>query len=668
MIEYSYWIVLLPLVAAFGIFFFGRWLPLKGASLGILSILTGLFLSLNLFWKLLQHPGVIADLSIPWFRFGMYQMELSFYVDGLAALMLVVVTLVSSMVHIYSTSYMHDDPRFKRYYAYLSLFTFAMLILVVANNFLQMFIGWEIMGAASYLLIGFWFEKTSAANAARKAFITTKVGDLGFFIGLMSLFALLGTLNFNQLQQRIAEGLLSPSACAFIGLCLFTGAMGKSAQFPLHIWLPDAMEGPTPVSALIHAATMVAAGIYMIARAYFIFEHGPLSLEAIAIIGAITAFTAASMALVTTDIKRVLAFSTISQLGYMTLALGAGAHSEGRVAAIFHLGTHAFFKALLFLGAGSVIHAVHTNDIRQMGGLSGKMKGTFITFTFAWLAICGIWPFAGFFSKDAILESVYLGGHPTLFWIGVFVAFMTAFYMTRLYLLVFTGAPRDQKIYDHAHESPLAIVLPMALLAALALASGYLFHGVWNIHHWLEPVAENLETVAAQAEPAVHSLPHWFFPAVGSAAGISGIFLAFLIYVKRVVAPEKIVETFRPLHTLLERRYYLDDLFIHIFIQPADKLAAALYYFDHKIYDRFLVDGAAHTVFIFGQVYSWFDKYIVDGCVNFCGWLAQGLGRLVRLLQSGAVQAYLLITTLGLAMLLMSRLNLTLRTLFLRLF
>jgi NADH-quinone oxidoreductase subunit L len=368
---------------------------------GIAAIGYCLIHSLGILATVVGQPGFTNETSWTWFRFGIFETQWGFLIDGLSALMLVVVTLVSFLVHLYSISYMKDDPRFKRFYAYLSFFTFAMLLLVVANNFLQIFIGWELVGLASYLLIGFWFEKTSAAAAGKKAFLTTKVGDLGFFIALMMIFSLLGTLNFAQVAARVSENLISPQVAGAIALLLFWGAVGKSAQVPLHVWLPDAMEGPTPVSALIHAATMVAAGVYLVARTYFLFEHAPFALGTVAWTGGITALIAATMALVATDFKRVLAFSTVSQLGYMMLAMGLG----DKVAGMFHLTTHAFFKALLFLCAGSVIHATHENDIRKMGGLSRKMVWTFMTFAVALLAISGVWRLAGFYSKDMILEA-----------------------------------------------------------------------------------------------------------------------------------------------------------------------------------------------------------------------------------------------------------------------
>lgn len=635
---------------------------MKGAILGILAMCYGLIHSIGLFVTMLKNPGLVHEISLPWFRFGIYQMELGILIDGLTATMLVVVCLVSLMVQLYSLGYMHDEPRFKRYYAYLSFFTFSMLVLVVANNLLQTFIGWELVGVASYLLIGFWFEKESAANASKKAFITTKLGDLGFFIAILTTFSLLGTLNFGQLEGRVGEGLISAGMCAFIALGLFCGAAGKSAQFPLHIWLPEAMEGPTPVSALIHAATMVAAGIYMIARTYFIFEHGPVAMEVIAGFGLATAFIAASMALVTNDIKRVLAFSTVSQLGYMMLALGVG----GRTAGLFHLTTHAFFKALLFLGAGSVIHSVHTNDIREMGGLSKKMLWTFWTFTFAWVAISGIWPFAGFFSKDLILEAVYESGHHGYFYVAVFVAFLTAFYMTRLYLLVFVTEPRDQHKFAHAHESPPTMVIPLVVLAILSLVSGLAFHYGVDLNAFFGGAAHAAGEAAAHGAEAHHlAPPSWFVPAIGSAAAVGGILLAFVFYAssnKQMV--ESLAASMAPVHKLLDRRYYVDEFFIYGFVKPADALARALSRFDQEYYDRWIIDGAALLMWHIGRVKNWFDRCIVDGLVNLWGHLAQISSFLLGKLQTGMVQNYILVIVLGFAALVFLRFNLDLTRIF----
>ena len=624
MVDHAYWIVLAPLISSLVVFFFGRWLPLRGAPVGVLAQAYALVHSLGLFFAFLAGAASPAELSVPWFRFGIYQTELGVTVDGLFAGMCLIVTLISFLVHVYSLGYMRGDPRFKRYYAYLSFFTFAMLFLVAANNFLQIFIGWELVGVASYFLIGFWFERSSAAYAGRKAYVTNKVGDLGFLIAILMIFSLLGTLNFAQVQGRISEGLISRGVCTVIALLLFCGAAAKSAQVPLHVWLPDAMEGPTPVSALIHAATMVAAGVYMIARTYFIFQHGGLSLEIIAWIGGLTAFLAATMALVATDIKRVLAFSTISQLGYMMLALGVG----GREAAVFHLFTHACFKALLFLGAGAVIHATGTNDIREMGGLSKKMLGTFWTFSFGWVAICGVWPFAGFFSKDAILEAAHVSGHHALFWIGVFTALLTSFYMTRLYILVFVNDHKNIDIYNHAHEAPLSMLLPMMVLALLSLGAGLFFQYGMDF-------AAFLGAAKAPAEQAAAAGPAWFVPVWSSIASLGGIALAILFYSRRAFSAEALARAFQPVYNALEHRYWFDELYLYGFVVPADSLARFLSFFDSRILDR--TGGVS--------------------LVNLFGISADRVGAVFRRAQTGMVQNYILFSVFGFGLLVVWRLG-----------
>lgn len=689
MIEHSYWILFLPLISALVIFFFGRYLPMKGALLGIFATGICLLQSSGILLKFVYQPELIDHLrihiknpdqyaeildllqiSIPWLRFGIHEIDLAIFIDGLTALMLVVVTLVSFLVHIYSLGYMHygepeEDPRFKRYYAYLSFFTFAMLLLVVANNFLQLFIGWELVGVASYLLIGFWFEKSSAAYAGKKAFITTKLGDLGFFVGIMMIFARLGTLNFIQVERHVQAGsLIFPQTAFVIGLLLFCGAIGKSAQTPLHVWLPDAMEGPTPVSALIHAATMVAAGVFMVARTYFIFDVGLLNLpldwlrevhvlDVVGWVGGITALLAATMALVATDIKRVLAFSTVSQLGYMMLAMGVG----GRTAGMFHLTTHAFFKALLFLAAGSVIHAVHTNDIREMGGLSKKMIWTFATFLCAWVAISGIPPFAGFFSKDAILEAAFHSGHHALFWLAVFVAFLTSFYMTRLLLLVFWTEPRNIEKFSHASESPYSMTVPLVVLAILSLLGGMIFQYGVDLNRLLE-----MQSVAGEnslAESAVGSASKFFVPTVSSLAALAGIVLSFLFYLKKFFSADALAEAFRPVYKTLVAKYGFDELYLSCFVKPADLLAQGLARIDFHLVDQIGVDGVGWFTAQLSKIQNWIDDVIVDGLVDFWGKLCQSFSVGLKKIQTGFVQNYLLIFVLGFGLLLFWKLEIT---------
>ena len=456
---------LIPLLQAFSfvmIVFFLRWREKLASGFAISMIVLGWIMSVwVLFETIARYMGAHGAPVEPYqwkvllTSFARMNLEVGILVDPLAAVMLVVVTTIGACVQIYSVGYMHGDPRFSRFFAYLSLFLFSMLGLVLANNFFMIFIFWELVGLTSYLLIGFWFEKKIAADAGKKAFITTRLGDLGFIVGLLLIGTYAGTFNFTQVFDKVSLGVIPAGILTVIAIGIFCGAVGKSAQFPLHVWLPDAMEGPTPVSALIHAATMVAAGVYLVARTMDVFIGSADASFVVATIGCITSFLAATIALTQNDIKRVLAYSTVSQLGYMIMALGLygydsaqGHHSPGYYAGTFHLMTHACFKGLLFLGAGSVIHAVRTNDIREMGGLYRKMPRTSITFMIASLAIAGIFPLAGFWSKDEIVAAT--SGHPVFMFFTLLIAFMTAFYMWRLCFMTFFGEPRDAEKYEHA--------------------------------------------------------------------------------------------------------------------------------------------------------------------------------------------------------------------------
>ncbi|MBI3564414.1 MAG: NADH-quinone oxidoreductase subunit L, partial [Elusimicrobia bacterium] len=478
MIEHAYLIPLIPLAASLIVMFGAKedpHSPLPWVGIGAMGLC--LVIASSILWSF--AAGTLAlpyEHNWHWFSFAttvagksfVMDVPIGVYIDPPAAVVLVVVTLVSLMVQVYSVSYMHDDKRYKRYFAFVSFFTAAMLGLVASSNLLVTFMCWELMGVSSYLLIGFWFEREGPCEAQKKAFMTTKLGDSGLYLALLLIYAKVGSFQFTQINQFFSNGYISATAATVAGLGILFGAMGKSAQFPLFIWLPDAMEGPTPGSALIHAATMVAAGIIMVAKLYVVFLASPIAMETAAWIGLATAFLAASMALVSYDIKRVLAFSTVSQLGFMMCALGAGGYTAG----LFHLTTHAFFKALLFLGAGSVIHAVHTNDMRLMGGLSKKMPLTFVTMLIAVLAIAGFPFLSGYYSKDMILAAVWNHNH-TMFWILLFSALMTAFYMSRLFFLTFWGDDRDHEKFHHAHESPALITVPLSILAFFAVVSGY---------------------------------------------------------------------------------------------------------------------------------------------------------------------------------------------------
>ena len=477
MIRYAYIIPFLPLLSFFINIAVGKRLPRKGDWLCLGTIAIGLAMSIGIFYEVFRayDPNFRYHVVFPWLTVGDRALfNTGILIDNVTAVMLLVVTIVSTLVHLFSIGYMHGDPRYSRYFAYLSIFSFSMLGLVLAESFLFIYIFWELVGLSSYLLIGFWFEKKSASDAGKKAFIVNRVGDFGFLIGILIIYATCGVLGYDQVFLAIGEGKLSGTLLTLAGIGVFCGAIGKSAQFPLHVWLPDAMEGPTPVSALIHAATMVAAGVYLVGRVYPMFT--PDAFLFIACIGLITLFLTATIALAQNDIKKVLAYSTCSQLGYMIMGLGVGGYTAG----LAHLATHAAFKACLFLGSGSVIHAVHSQDIQEMGGLRKKMPITFVTFLIATLAISGVPGFSGFYSKDMILGAALEFGMKSanplhmIFFIGaLFTAGLTAFYMFRLVILTFFGAPKDHHKFDHAHESPPSMWVPLVILAGLSFSFWY---------------------------------------------------------------------------------------------------------------------------------------------------------------------------------------------------
>jgi len=543
---------------------------------------------------------------------GGLTIHLGLMVDSLTAVMLVVVTVVSLMVQIYSQGYMRGDPGYHRYYAFMSLFTASMLGLVLADNLLFLFVFWELVGLCSYLLIGFWFHRPAAANAAKKAFIVTRLGDFGFLAAILLLFSRTGTFDIGQLHMYAIAGTLAGTTLTWAAIGIFAGAVGKSAQFPLHIWLPDAMEGPTPVSALIHAATMVAAGVFLVARTFPLFEHSAQALTTVAIIGGFTAIFAASMGLVMTDIKRVLAYSTISQLGYMMLGLGTGGVAIG----IFHLFNHAFFKALLFLGAGSINHATGTFDMRLMGGLRKVMPWTYATFVIASLSIAGIWPLSGFWSKDEILASS-LANQPVLFYLAMLTVFMTAFYMFRVVFMTFGGEYRggSPEAHGHPHESPPVMVTPMVILAVLAVVSG-----LWN-------VAGHFDVFMGHGE--THSFVQGFFgilthplPWLSLIMAGLGILLAYAIYSAKALSAERIGSLFSPLYTLFYEKYWFDELYENTLVKTA------------------LVNG-------FFAGLQQLDTYGVDGAVNGVANGAMAGGRAIRRAQTGQLQLYGLAIGIG---------------------
>jgi len=579
--------------------------------------------------------GPFYQATRDWFFAGPFRFELGVLVDGTSATLLCVVTVLSFLIQLYSLGYMRKSPRFNLYFAVVSLFTGGMLLATIANNVLQFFIGWEIMGLCSYLLIGFDYERDAAAAAGRKAFLTTRLGDLGFMLGIFLLFTTFGTLNIVQLGER-ASSELTTRAATTIALLLFCGSVGKSAQMPLHVWLPDAMEGPTPVSALIHAATMVAAGVYLVVRFFFIFSLSPVAMDVVGWVGGLTALVAASSALTAGDIKKVLAYSTISQLGFMFAALGGGRNPS---AAMFHLTTHAFFKGLLFLGAGSVIHALHTNDLWKMGGLAKKMPLTAITFAAGWLAIIAVPLTSGYFSKEAVLHAVY-ERQPALFWVLAFTAFLTSFYMTRLVILAFLGDTRDPTRFAQAHESPASMTFPLVLLAGLSLFAGGLLHynGNWG------SLIQGLAPAGAETANNVVLL-------ASIAALIAGVGLAASMYSYGSLDPAALSKRFPGIHSFLTRRY-ADDVYAWIIKNTVNPLALLAAKLDYQVLDQGLVDGVGRLGRRVAGFKSWVDDKIVDGIfVNGWGTMSQSAGILVRRLQSGAAQFYLLAAAFGLSLL-----------------
>ena len=548
-----------------------------------------------------EAKGLTQVEVLPWIKSGTLDINWALRIDTLTAVMLIVVNTVSCLVHIYSIGYMHHDPHRPRFFAYLSLFTFAMLMLVTSDNLLQMFFGWEGVGLASYLLIGFWFKKPSANDAAMKAFIVNRVGDFGFALGIFALFMVTGSIDLDAVFQA-APGLVGQTftflswevdVLTTICLLLFMGAMGKSAQFLLHTWLPDAMEGPTPVSALIHAATMVTAGVFMVARLSPLFEITPDALVVVTVIGAITAFFAATVGLVQNDIKRVIAYSTCSQLGYMFVALGVGAYG----AAIFHLFTHAFFKALLFLGAGSVIHAMSDEqDMRHMGGLYKMIPTTYAMMVIGTLALTGF-PFsAGFFSKDAIIESAFAAHgtfHLEAFYMLVFAAFLTSFYSWRLIFMTFHGRSRaTPDVLSHVHESPKVMLIPLFVLALGAVAAGFVFKDFFFGNSYEAFWGASLFT--AESNHIVHefhNVPSWvkFSPLI---AMIAGFVLSWLFYIQSPAFPGMLAKVFEPIYLFLYNKWYFDELYDFIFVKPAKWLARQFW----QIGDQILIDGIVNGV------------------------------------------------------------------------
>ena len=611
MIQNVWLIPAFPLIAFLVNVSFGRrWLkqwtgPLAAAAIGASAVMAiGVFLEVHA-----GHERTIVRLY-EFIGVGDFHVDVAALVDPLSSAMLLVVTIVSFLVHVYSIGYMAHDRGFWRFFSWLPLFVFAMLILVLGDNYLVMFVGWEGVGLCSYLLIGFWFERPEPAGAAKKAFIMNRIGDWGFMIGMITSFLVFGTMNFVEIFDRVAKDPPAQGVLSLICLAFFLGATGKSAQLPLYSWLPDAMEGPTPVSALIHAATMVTAGVYLVARSTPLFEAAGPVLAGVGGVGALTAIFAATIALVQFDIKRVMAYSTVSQLGYMFLALGVGAP----IAAMFHLITHAFFKALLFLGSGSVIHGIgDVQDMRRMGGLRTKMPITYWTMVIAGGALSALPPLAGFWSKDEILGSAFKNGYPLLWGVGVLTGGLTAFYVTRAIWLTFHGQPRDRHLYDHAHESPRVMTVPLLVLAAGSVLVGFIGFPPDNgfLHAFLRPAVETAH--AGAVETGTNWSEFLMLAAVSTAVGVGGILLGLSMYSRGRPDPAAVSRAAGPYYDVLVNKYYVDE-----------------------VYDRRLVDAGKAVA---GAAWA-FDIHIIDGLVNRFGWAIKLGGGALRRVQTGVVGNY----------------------------
>ncbi|MDQ3049814.1 MAG: NADH-quinone oxidoreductase subunit L [Bacteroidota bacterium] len=613
-------IPLLPLISFLLLGFFGRRLPgNSGGIIGVLSLSISAMLSLYTAWQYFFVNGMvdgvyetITPFKYTWLTFSEnISIDMGIILDPLSVMMLVVVTFVSLMVHIFSIGYMKGEARFSTYYSYLSLFTFSMLGLVVSTNIFQIYMFWELVGVSSYLLIGYYFEKPSAVAASKKAFIVTRFADLGFLIGILILGLGAGSLDFMTIMERltgssspeltgmITTSFLGVSALTWALTLIFIGGAGKSAMFPLHIWLPDAMEGPTPVSALIHAATMVVAGVYLVARLFPVFANDPVTMDIITWVGATSAIFAAIIACTQTDIKRVLAYSTMSQIGYMMFALGISGINDGNntgyIGSLFHLFTHAFFKSLLFLGAGAVIHMVHSNDMKDMGGLKKFMPVTHLTFLIACLAIAGIPPFAGFFSKEEILLAAW-NSNPAIYWIALITSGITAFYMFRLYFSIFFSKPAA--IHDHHGEGTFTMKLPLIILGVLTVVAGFV------------PFAS---LVTPSGLPS-HSEIHLVFSIAPVSLALTGIIIAYVLYFRENEKPVKIAAAMGGIYRSAYNKFYIDEIYFFI---------------------------TKNILFnLVGRTSAWVDKKLVDGTMNFIGYLTVLTSELTRGMQSGRVQNY----------------------------
>ena len=667
--EYIWLIPCLPLIGALcnGITaFLGIRLPkllVAGIAVGVMAgaFVVSCFSFLEIYHI---HEGSREFIQViyEWIHIGKLSVPLGFLVDPLSCVMILIITGVGTLIHIYSYGYMHEDPGFQRYFTYLNLFVFFMLLLVLGENILIMFVGWEGVGLCSYLLIGFWFQDKEKAVAGMKAFIVNRIGDFAFICGFCLLYWGLAqhgvhTLSFMELREHapLLTGMtvMGMGIVTAITLLFFIGATGKSAQIPLYVWLPDAMAGPTPVSALIHAATMVTAGVYMIGRNYFFFEMAPVTMTVVATVGALTALFAATIGCTQYDIKKVLAYSTVSQLGYMFLGMGVGAFSAG----IMHLMTHAFFKGLLFLGAGSVIHAMHhEQDMRKMGGLRHHIPWTYLTFLAGFVAIIGLPPFAGFVSKDEILWLTYSSGvYGKVLWaIGYITAGLTAFYMSRLFFMTFFGESRvDAHTKEHLHESPMVMVIPLAILAVLSLIGGFIgwpaaLGGSNPFHHWLSSVF-NAGVIEHHTASHAHPIDEYVLMALSVSLAIGAAIMAYKWYAKKSDQPAAFVAKFSGLHRLIFNKYFIDELYQATFVRGLLAWNRFLAWFDGWFIDG-IVNGVAQLGVVVSRINGWIDKWFVDGLVNLVANFSRFMGSLLRRVQTGQIQSYVYFAMFGLTL------------------
>lgn len=677
MAQNAIWIALLPLCAFIIQVFFGKRLPRHGDFVSVAAIFGSFLIACPIFFELFQTGHVHDILQYNWISLpgveagklnSAFNIVIGVLINNLTAIMLFMVTLCATLIHLFSTGYMHGEDRYHLFFAYISLFSAGMLGLVLSDNLLTFFICWEIMGLCSYLLIGFYYQKPSANNASIKAFMTTRVGDTMFFLGICGLYYIFGTSNFEAIYKAVEGGVGKEiliggvPAYVFIGFALLMGTVGKSAQFPLQVWLPDAMEGPTPVSALIHAATMVAAGVFLLIRTFPLLDAAEVVLPVVAYIGAITAFLAACIAIVQVDIKKVLAYSTISQLGYMVMGVGVGAFSAG----FMHLITHACFKACLFLASGSVIHSVHTQDMREMGGLRSKMPVTFLTMLITTLAISGVPGFSGFVSKDRILGgalayAMETGSNWAIPVLGFMTAGITAFYMFRLIFMTFTGHARNEEKHHHAHEQPLPMIIPLIVLAALSFSIVYAGPtGIESIDQifpvkWFDVALEGAMHdmgIHAHGNHEIHHHAHSLALIISLCVAGLGIGISALTYFFKLINPAAFEKALKPVHTLLWNKYFFDELYLNVLIQKGllnwNRFLAA---FDDLVVDRIFVDGWGKVTMVTKSIVGKFDDVVVDRIlVDGTGDVASVGGWVVRQLQTGKVQQYLILSMIAMVL------------------